>query len=242
MSEPTAAASSPEPAPASSSWWEDFLEIFFAPSRVFARRRDASFWVPLLVFTVVGALLVLGLGSTLRPALEADIGRAIANNPKITPEMAGRVIEGQAKWGPYLFVAALPITSLLVGLVLWLVGKLFGAREGVGQAMLIAAFAGFPKLIGFLASGVQGLLFRPESLDGMSRLSLGPARFLDPDVASAGMIALMARFDLTLIWATILLALGLKAIAKVSAGSAYGTAVVVWVVGTIPSLFAFARG
>src|SRR5687768_11091366 len=33
--------------------WEDFVDIFHAPSEVFGRRRTAGFWAPLLVVALV---------------------------------------------------------------------------------------------------------------------------------------------------------------------------------------------
>ena len=35
------------PSPQSRFVWEDFIDIFYAPSQVFARREHGSFWIPL---------------------------------------------------------------------------------------------------------------------------------------------------------------------------------------------------
>ena len=42
-----------ETPPEKASLWEDFIEIFFAPSAVFARRRDGRFWLALIVYTLL---------------------------------------------------------------------------------------------------------------------------------------------------------------------------------------------
>ena len=128
-----------------------------------------------------------------------------------------------------------------VGLTLWLFGKFVGATETLSQAMLIATFASFPRIVYLLAGGIQGLVMPEESLNGMSRLSLGPARFLDPDTASAISVVLASRFDLTLIWITVLLAIGLKVVSKIPMNKALVAAGLVWLVGALPGLLGAIR-
>ncbi len=233
---------SPEP---TASWWEDYLEIFFAPSQVFARREKSGFLLPLVILTVLSGVLIVGLKGSFAPAFEADITRQMElvqqNNPQITAEQLeqGRAMQGTM--GTIMFVAMMPILALIIGFTLWLFGKFVGATETLSQAMLIAAFASFPRIVYLLAGGIQGLVMPEESLNGMSRLSLGPARFLDPDSASALSVVLASRFDLTLIWITILLAIGLKVISKVPMSKAMVAAGLVWLVGALPGLLGAMR-
>ena len=235
---------SPE-APAAASWWEDYLEIFFAPAPVFARREKAGFLLPLLILTVLSGVLIIGLKGSLAPAFEADIARQMEivqqNNPQITAEQLEQGRALQSTIGTVAFVVMIPILALVIGLTLWLFGKFVGATETLGQAMLIAAFASFPRIVGLLAAGIQGLVLPEESLNGMNRLSLGPARFLDPDSASALSVVLASRFDLTLIWITILLVIGLKVIAKISMNKAMVAAGLVWLVGALPGIIGALR-
>jgi hypothetical protein len=233
---------SPEP---TASWWEDYLEIFFAPSQVFARREKSGFLLPLVILTVLSGVLIVGLKGSFAPAFEADITRQMElvqqNNPQITAEQLeqGRAMQGTL--GTIMFVAMMPILALIIGFTLWLFGKFVGATETLSQAMLIAAFASFPRIVYLLAGGIQGLVMPEESLNGMSRLSLGPARFLDPDSASALSVVLASRFDLTLIWITILLAIGLKVISKIPMSKAMVAAGLVWLVGALPGLLGAMR-
>ena len=233
---------SPEPA---ASWWEDYLEIFFAPSQVFARREKSGFLLPLVILTVLSGVLIVGLKGSFAPAFEADITRQMElvqqNNPQITAEQLeqGRAMQGTM--GTIMFVTMMPILALVIGFTLWLFGKFVGATETLSQAMLIAAFASLPRIVYLLAGGIQGLVMPEESLNGMSRLSLGPARFLDPDSASALSVVLASRFDLTLIWITILLAIGLKVISKIPMSKAMVAAGLVWLVGALPGLLGAMR-
>lgn len=226
-------------------WWEDYLEIFFSPANVFKRRRDASFWLPLVVLTVLSAGLMLGLRGSFEPAFEADVDRQMAavqaQNPEITAEQLEQGMEIQRTVGGIVILVMTPVVTLLIGLTLWVFGKFVGATETLGQAMLISTFAAFPRIIGLLAGGVQGLLMSPDSLNGMNRLSLGPARFLDPDTASAMTVALASRFDLFMIWITLLLAIGLKVIAEIKMSKAMVAAGLVWLVSALPALLGALR-
>ena len=44
--------------PGRAGLWEDFVDIFYTPSSVFARRADGKFGMPLLLLVVVGTVLV----------------------------------------------------------------------------------------------------------------------------------------------------------------------------------------
>ena len=37
--------------------WEDFIDIFYAPSSVFRRRENGNFFIPLAVITIVCGVL-----------------------------------------------------------------------------------------------------------------------------------------------------------------------------------------
>src|SRR6266581_1903030 len=71
--------------------WEDFIDIFYAPSKVFARRAMGSVWTPLLVVTLAISALIYVNSGVLEPMMSAEFDRAMAaamkNNPRITPEM-----------------------------------------------------------------------------------------------------------------------------------------------------------
>ena len=56
-----------EPAPSKAGLWEDFVDIFYAPSSVFARRADGKFGLPLLFLIVVAAVLVFLTKNAMQP-------------------------------------------------------------------------------------------------------------------------------------------------------------------------------
>jgi hypothetical protein len=143
-----------------------------------------------------------------------------------------------AKFGAIIFV---PVGMFLTGLVLWLVGKLFDAKESLAAAIMVAAYAFVPRILEGVLAGVQGLLLDPASLNGRFKLSLGLGRFLDPDTASPVLLALLGRVDVFTIWVTVLLAIGLSVTGRIPRSRAAAAAAIVWVCGAIPQLMGALR-
>src|SRR5436190_23168243 len=80
----------PTEAAKSATVWEDFIDIFYVPSQVFARRALSSPWLPMAVVTAAMAVLVYVNSGLLEPMMSAEFDRSIAatlrSNPSITPE------------------------------------------------------------------------------------------------------------------------------------------------------------
>ena len=248
MSDPTLATDHADIPPAAeppASRWEDFIDIFYAPSKVFARRANSGFGLPMLVVTILFGVIMLAMSGAMEPVRDAEFHRAAAaamrNNPNVTAEMMekGRAFgEIGAKIGAFIFV---PIGIFLMGVMVWVVSRMFDSRMNLNQATVIAAFAWMPKVIEAIVSGVQGLLLDPAMLNGRYRVSLGLGRFFDPDVASPMLLALIGRLDLFTIWVTVLLVIGLSVIGKVPRQRAAIAGVLLWVIGAIPAILGAAR-
>jgi hypothetical protein len=227
------------------SRWEDFVDIFYAPSSVFARREHSGFGIPLLVCTVlIGVISVANMG-VLQPILDAEFGRnmaaAMKANPNLTAESMQKmrgVGESIAKIGSFI---GTPIAIFFVGLFLWVAGKLVGARTTLAAALMVAAYAWVIRVVQSVLYGVEGLLMDPAALNGQYRLSFSPARFLDPDVASPLLIAVLGRFDIFTIWVTVLLGIGLAVTGKISRQKAFLAAALVWLLGGLPAILQAAR-
>jgi hypothetical protein len=220
--------------------WEDFLDIFYAPSAVFARRENGSFFIPMLVVTVLLGVMFFVNSRVIDPIMAAESQRAMAKamaaNPKITPEMVAQmsgVTRTITKIATFIFV---PLVIFCTGVALWLVGKMFGATQTFRAALVVAAYAYVPKILEGVLAGVQGFFVDPAQLDGQYRLTLGVGRFLDPDTTNAGLIGLLGRIDLFTIWVTVLLAIGLAVTGRIPRGKAAMAAVVVWILGALPGV------
>ena len=228
------------------SLWEDFIDIFTSPSDVFRRRQNSGFGTQLVILTVLFAILIIGTKALVIPALDADLARQGAKmmhtHPEITADMLQKQQSIGEKFGFIFVIILLPIMSMLTGLVLWLVGKMFDSKATGTQALVISTYAFFPKLLALVAGGLIAYFSNPDRLNGMTRLSVGLGAFLDPDKISPVLLALLARVDVFTIWETVLIAIGLQVIGKVPKAQSYMAGVLVWLIGALPGVLPALRG
>lgn len=239
------AAREVEPAPSKTSLWEDFVDIFYAPSAVFARRADGKFGMALLLLIAVGTVLFFITKNAMQPIMDSEFARqsaaAMRRDPNITAEQMATGRGFFEKVAPFFFAIGLTVSVFGTGLVLWLVGKLFDAKEGLTAAFMIATYSEVPRVVQILVNAAQALFMSPDKLNAINSVGLNPARFMDPDHASAVAIALASRFDLFTIWVTVLLAIGIYVVGKVSKQQAAIAATVTWVIGSLPAVFGALR-
>ena len=235
-----------QPTPSQTSLWEDFVDIFYAPSSVFARRADGKFGKPLLFLVVVCVILAFLTKNAMQPVMDAEFARRSAEmmrkNPNVTAEQMASGRGLFETFGPIFFAIGITVSVFGTGLVLWAVGKLFEAKESVAAAIMIATYAEMPRLVQILVNAAQGLFMAPEKLTSMYSVGISPARFMDPDHASPVLLALASRIDPFVIWITVLLAIGLHVIGKIPKQQAYIAAAIAWVVGALPAVFGALRG
>ena len=234
-----------DPAPSKAGLWEDFVDIFYAPSSVFARRSDGKFGLALLFLVIVGTVLFFVTKNAMQPIMDAEFTRqtaaAMRKNPNITAEQMASMRNFSDMLGPVIFAVILTISVLGAGLILWLVGKLFDAKESVAAAMMIATYAEVPRLVQILTNAAQALIMSPEKLNAANSVGFNLARFMNPDTASPVMVALGARVDLFTIWVTVLLAIGLHVVGRIPKQQAYIAAAITWVIGALPAVFTALR-
>jgi hypothetical protein len=235
-----------EPTPSKASLWEDFVDIFYTPSSVFARRADGKFGMPLLFLVVAGAVLYFLTKNAMQPVMDAEFARRSADMLRKSPNLtAEQMASGRGFFetlGPLFFAIGITLSVLGSGVVLWLVGKLFDAKESVTAALMIATYAEVPRIVQILTNAAQGLFMSPEKLTSINSVGFGPARFMDPDHVSTVMMALVSRVDLFTIWITVLLAIGLHVVGKIPKQQAAIAAAITWVVGALPTVFGALRG
>ncbi|MEO7102100.1 MAG: YIP1 family protein [Gemmatimonadaceae bacterium] len=218
--------------------WEDFIDIFVSPSEVFERRRNYGFFLPLIILTIIVVAITVVGSSAMQSVIQSDIARGMAAAAKKNPNLTADQISGStalfAKFTPVIAGFATFVMPLIVGVILWVVGKFFSAKEDIGQACMIATYAAFPRVLDAILRLIQAFLLDPSKINGMASISLSPARFLNPDTASPVMLGLLSRFDLFTIWATVLLAIGLAVVARIPKSRAAMAGVLVWVIGSLP--------
>lgn len=240
------AAREPSPGTDKVSLWEDFVDIFYAPSSVFARRSDGKWGMPLLILVIVGTVLFFLTKNSMQPIMDAEFARRSADmmrkNPNLTQEQLSSGRGMFETFGPFFFALGMTFTVILTGIVLWLVGKLFDAKESVAAALMVATYSEVPRLVQVLTNAAQGLFMSPDKLTSVNAVSFSLARFMDPDQTSAVILALASRVDLFVIWITVLLAIGLSVVGKIPKQQAAIAAVIVWLLGALPAVIGALRG
>jgi len=217
----------------------DIAEIYYAPSAVYDRRRNGQFGLPLVVFFIAATVLFFITQDLLKPVMDAEWRLASASmmrkNPELTPE-AIEQMRGFQKFAVVgIFFYAL-LGPLLAGLILWIVEKFVGVKQALKVAITVAVFAFYPMLLEQLVNAAQMLVLSEDSIVSRYSLSLGPARFLGADADPVSR-ALLGHVDVFTIWTAILIAIGVRVTAGASKGQATAIAVVMWVLGIIPSLW-----
>jgi len=233
-------STSPATATAKTSFWEDVIDIFIQPAAVFRRREHSSVWPPLLFIAISIAVITFATFNVLEPMFDAEFTRGaakgMAKNPQMTPEVMDKA-RGFANAGAKYGVGVIMLVWVfIVGVVSWLVGKIFDSKQSFQTALAVVAWAEMPRVIGSVLIGVQGLLMDPAKLTGQMAVSLSPARFMDPDTTNALLFQLMGRFDLITLWVTVLLGVGIYVTGKVSKERAVIFAIVMWIIGSLPAL------
>ena len=232
--------------PGRAGLWEDFVDIFYNPSAVFARRADGKFGMALLLLVVVGTVLFFLTKNAMSSIMDAEFARqgaaAMKKNPNLTAEQMASGRGVFETFAPIFFAIGLTVSVFGTGLVLWLVGKLFDAKESATAAIMIATYSEVPRLVQLLTNAAQGLIMSPERLNSINSVAFNLARFMDPDHASAVMIALASRVDLFTIWVTVLLAIGLHVVGRIPKQQAAIAAAITWVVGALPAVLGALRG
>jgi hypothetical protein len=220
---------------------EDFIDIFYAPSNVYARRARSSFWLHLLIITVLAGLFAFASRSVFDQIFDAEFqrgaARTMAANPQITAEQMAASREISRKIGGFFVYMATPLTVFFGALFLWPAARLSGAKISYGQSALIMTLAVIPRLVQGVLNTLQVVLTDTSTITSFQQMTVSPARFMDPDATNRMLSLFLIRFDLFTLWATVLIAIGVAVIGKVSKSRAAIAATVVWLVATLFTVF-----
>lgn len=238
MTESTTATA---PANASqSSFWEDVIDIFFQPAQVFRRRENRSVWPPMLFVAISIGVIFFATFNTLQPMFDAEFQRSAAKMMEKNPQLTQEAMDKMRGFGEattrYGIGIVMLVTMFILGVLTWLLGRVVGSKQTFHAALVVAAWAYMPRIIGAVIGGVQGLLMDPANLTSQFSISLSPARFMDADTANPLLLQLAGRLDLITIWVTVLLAIGVYVTGKVTKERAVIFGVLIFIVGSVPAL------
>lgn len=221
----------------------DLAEIFYDPRAVFARRNDGKFGLAYVALLVVGVIIFYATKSLVQPVIDTEISRQMAimaTRPGVTPEAVASATSIAHTVASVGIVAFYAIAPFVVGLFIWIVGKLAKVAAVGSTAIMIAVFSLYPRLVGSVVGAVLAAVLPDGSLTSAASLSISPARFIDP--SHTAVAALLGRFDLFIIWGVVLIAIGMQAAARATKGQAWATAIGVWAIGLILPLISLLRG
>lgn len=226
----------PAEPPEKASVIEDFVDIFYAPSKVFERRRDGKFGLALLLLFVLVLALFVATRAAMQPVYDVMIDQQVAAVQKQQPNLTAEQVAGMRSMIGKTFligpIVAVPIIVLVVGATLYFVGKLFDSKQTFRQAMMVSTHAQVPRFVlGGIVSAVLAFALGGDGVKSPFSFTLGPARFA-PD-ASLMVQTLLNRFELFTLWATALLGIGLHVTGQVPKRQAFIAAAIVWALGTM---------
>lgn len=219
------------------SRWDDILEIFASPSKVFGRRSDGKFGFALIVLWVAMIVVFFATKTAMDPIFTAEFERSMASRPGMTPEQ----LEGARRVAPMFFmifaIAATPIIGFILGAFVWLSARIVGGRVSYTQGVTIAVFSEFPRIAGTIAGAIQALLMDERQLVSRYSVNLSLARLVDIATTNPMLVALLGRVDLFTLWVTLLIGIGIKVMGRTTTGQAVAGAGLAWLLGSIPDLW-----
>jgi hypothetical protein len=240
MTSPTSDPVATPPAAKPTALWEDFMDIFYAPSSVFRRRENQNPWPAIVIITV----LLIGVGFATYGAMggliEMELRRQLAKNPQATQDQINLALK-IASWSTRLGPVFYPVILMLAALIVWLLGKAFGSRQSYQTALMVVTYASILDVVKSIIAGAQALVMDTSSLKSIYALATGPVRFVDTATASPVMVALLNRLDVFTIWYSVLLGIGMHVAGKVSKQNATIFAILYWLLITLFAWFGAMR-
>lgn len=235
---PSASLDTPAPALEKASFWDDAIEIFVHPAAVYRRRANSNPWPPIFFVAIVIGVVSYFTFNTLAPGFEADFNRGVAKqmaaNPQLTQAAVDKSRDMMMSISRFVIGPSLVFIIFMVGAFSWLISKLFGARTTFTQGLVVGAWAFFPRILGAIVNGIEGLVMDPSSINSTLSISLSPARFMDVETANPILYQVAGRLDVTVLWETVLLAIGIYVTGKITKNQAIVFGILMWVLGTLP--------
>ena len=213
------------------SVFEDVMDVFYAPAKVFARREKSGFGMYLLLVWILMAVFSFANRSVTMQIAEAQIDKGIAKAVAQRPQAAEQIQAMkpmQLKIGAIVQYAAAPIWIFVVAFALWLTALVTKTKVTYGQAALITALAVIPRQLGSLILTLQVALTDTSAIVSPAAVSFSPARLLATDAMNPKLVGFLTSLDVFRIWSAYVEAVGIAVLAKVPMRKAVITSVIVF--------------
>ncbi|MGZ4855312.1 MAG: YIP1 family protein [Candidatus Angelobacter sp.] len=211
------------------------INTFFAPQKTFTDiRRNASWWVPLLLISVFSISFFVMVDK--KVGFEQVARSMLANNkaiqqldPAQQEQAYGRTAIG-LKVGEFAAPIFILIYVLVVAAVLMATFNfIMDAQVPFSMSIAIVMYGWLPGIVSSILA-MFGLAFgNPEGFRIDNPVGTNPAYFLDPTTTSRFLYVMLSSLDLIALWMIVLIGMGfaLNAKKKISMGSAIGS-VAIW--------------
>lgn len=230
------------------SQWQRVSNTFTAPSKTFAdiKRGNKSWWMPFILFVVIGTGLWFLVGS--KVTWETIFDNNLRMSPKSAERLENLPADQQAQQKRISVVAqriiwaAAPIAVLLMnliaaGVLLGTINFGFGGKATYSQVLAVVWYGGLPGLIK-LVIGAIGLLagVAPESFIPNNPAGTNIGYYLSPVDTNKIIYSLAVAIDPITIWSLVLTSIGLAIVAGKKKSDGYLVVFGWWLVVLIISV------
>lgn len=214
---------------------ETLTGVFFEPSRTFeALRARPRFLVAGLILLVVATVITLVLYA------RVDMGQYIRDRIERSPN-AAQITEQQKEmqirvgkiFGMVLIPLSVPI-ALAAGAALYLLLVMaFGGSISYKQSLSVWAYSWLPpSILGALIALLVLFLKAPDTIVPERMVATNPGALFGEE-SSKVLVAFLSQFDILRFYGLFLAALGLRKVAKMSSGQAWGVVLTLWFLGLL---------
>ena len=234
MSDPIATPNTPATG-AEMSTAETLTGIFFEPSRTFEALRVRP------RFLVAGLILfILTCAVTLALYMRVDMGQFIRDRIDQSPnaaQISEQQKETQIRIGKIIGMVFIPLSVPVIiagGAALYLLGVMaFGGSISYRKALSVWCYSWLPQsILGTIIALLVLFLKSPDSIVPENLVATNPGALMSPE-SSKVLVALLRQFDLLRFLGMFLAALGLRKVAKLSSGQAWGVVIGLWLIGLL---------
>jgi len=232
---PPAFAPPPEKPTVEMSTTATLTGIFFEPGRVFEALRGRPRF---LIAGIILLLLTAGVTATLYKRV--DMGEYIREKMEKSPrnaQMTSEQKEQGVKFGKIIGAVAFPGSIpfwIAGGAALYLLGVMaFGGSISYKKSLAVWVYSSLPPaVLGTLVAILVLFLKAPDTIDPEHLLVTNPGAFMGTD-SSPVLVAALSQLDLLKFYGLFLAALGLRKVAKISSGSAWGVVLGLYIIKAV---------